>query len=101
MSSLYRVLREKFSLLKLAYETSIDEISGADIVYTDGLAAEAKFKIIFTINKSYITTVYVKDDGAWFSTVDNYVIKKAMKAWIEAVSNPEVPAVEVPPLNQP
>lgn len=95
MSSLYRVLREKFSLLKLAYpEIVIDEISGADIVYTDGLAGEAKFKIIFTINKSYITTVYVKDDGAWFSTVDNYVIKKAMKAWIEAVSNPV-------PVNQP
>lgn len=98
MSNLYRVLREKFSILKRDYPDAIlEDIVSSDIVYTDGLAAEAKFKIVFSIYGKYITTIFIKDDGSWFSTVGSATVKKAIRDWIQSVTI-ELPSLEVPVL---
>ena len=34
-----------------------------------------------------MTTVYVKDDGSYYLTIDNIVIKKAIKKWIDTVKD--------------
>ena len=95
MSSFYRVLREKFSLLESEYpEAKLEDVTATDVYYTDGMAADAKFKIVFSKHEKYLTTVYVKDDGGWFSTVENYVIKLAMKAWIAEAATPELSVVD-------
>jgi len=88
MSNFYRVLQEKFSLLESEYpEAKLEDVTATDVYYTDGMAQDAKFKIVFSKHEKYLTTVYIKDDGGWFSTVENYVIKLAMKAWIQAVTS--------------
>jgi len=87
MSNHYRILQEKISLLKLIYpEVALYEITSADIYYTDGLAVDAKFKISFSNLGKYMTTVYVNPDGTWFSTVDSFLVKKAMTDWIKEVN---------------
>ena len=87
MSNHYRILREKISLLKLIYpEIALYEVSSADIYYTDGLAVDAKFKISFLSYGKYISTVYVKADGTWFSSVASLLVKKAMTDWIQEVN---------------
>lgn len=85
----YKVLEQNFNILQIEWpkailDTSIDE---QDNIATDGMAAEAKFKIIFIHNGLYMSTVYVNSAGDWFSTMDNVVVKKTMKSWTQALLN--------------
>lgn len=81
-------LIDKFNILKNEWPLcEISNISGTDLYYTDGMAADAMFKIQFHQGEFYITTVYVKEDGTYYLTVDNIVIKLAIKKWIDTVKD--------------
>jgi hypothetical protein len=100
MSNHYRILREKINLLKLIYpEIALYEVSSADIYYTDGLAVDAKFKISFLSDGKYVSTVYIKTDGTWFSTVDSPPVKKAMTDWIQEVNLMSQSQLPLEPVN--
>ena len=81
-------LIDNFNILKNEWPLcEISNISGTDLYYTDGMAADAMFKIQFHQGEFYITTVYVKEDGTYYLTVDNIVVKKAIKNWIDTVKD--------------
>ena len=86
MSNVYKLLEANFTILQKDYPDAIlDTVKSDDVFNTDGMAGEAKFKIIFIQQRQFLTTVYVKDDGSWFMTADSIVIKKKMRDWIESV----------------
>lgn len=81
-------LIDNFNILKNEWPFSeISKINGADLYYTDGMAADAMFKIQFYQGEFYITTVYIKEDGTYYLTVDNIAIKLAIKNWIDNVKD--------------
>ena len=81
-------LIEHFNILKNEWPLcEISNISGTDLYYTDGMAADAMFKIQFHQGGFYITTVYVKEDGTYYLTIDSIIVKKAIKKWIDTVKD--------------
>ena len=81
-----QILLEKWPDAKMYFITELD------IFNTDGMAEGSKFKIEFIQNDVYISSVYIKENGLWFSTVDNFMIKKIMQCWITTItSNIQVP----------
>ena len=86
MSTFYKVLQDNFKLLQNEFpQATMENIFAIDILETDGMATEAKFKIVVSHHDIFLTTVYVRNDGGWFMTADSIVIKKAMKTWIESL----------------
>lgn len=86
MNTFYTELQAKFSLLQADYpDATMEHVLAIDILQTEGLALGAKFKIVFTQGKEFLTTVYVMDDGVWFMSVNSATIKKAMRAWVREV----------------
>ena len=86
MSTFYKVLQDNFKLLQNEFpQAAMDTIYAIDLIETDGMATEAKFKITVSQHDIFLTTVYVRDDGGWFMTADSILVKKAMKAWIESL----------------
>lgn len=63
-------------------DAKIGDVEDIDVFYTDGMAKDAKFKIMISQQGVYLSTVYVKEDGEWFMTMDSVVIKKTMRAWV-------------------
>jgi len=83
MSNFYRVLQDNFSIFQESFpDAKMADVEEIDVFYTDGMAKDAKFKIMISQQDIYLSTVYVKDDGEWFMTMDSIVIKKAMRAWV-------------------
>lgn len=62
-------------------------ISQLDLQNTEGLAEGSKFKLEFIQNGTYVASVYIKETGEWFSTVENSMIKMAMKSWMSMKSS--------------
>jgi len=86
MSTFYKVLQDNFKLLQNEFpQATLENIFVIDILETDGMATEAKFKIVVSQHDIFLTTVYVRDDGGWFMTADSILVKKALKTWIESV----------------
>ena len=83
MSNFYRVLQDNFSIFQESFpDAKIGDVEDIDVFYTDGMAKDAKFKIMISQQDIYLSTIYVKDDGEWFMSMDSVVIKKAMRAWV-------------------
>jgi hypothetical protein len=83
MSNFYRVLQDNFSIFQESFpDAKMGDVEGVDIFYTEGMAKDAKFKIMVSQENIYLSTIYVKDDGEWFMTMDSVVIKKAMRTWV-------------------
>ena len=81
-------LIDNFNILKNEWPLcEILNITWADLYYTDGMATDAVFKIQFHQGGLYMTTVYVKDDGSYYLTIDNIVIKKAIQKWVDTVKD--------------
>ena len=70
------MFQESFPDAKMA------DVEEVDVFYTDGMAKDAKFKIMISQQNIYLSTIYVKEDGEWFMTMDSIIIKKAMRAWV-------------------
>ena len=87
MSNFYRVLQDNFSIFQESFpDAKMGSVEEIDVFYTDGMAKDAKFKIMISQQDIYLSTVYVKEDGEWFMTMDSIVIKKAMRAWVLKVT---------------
>ena len=87
MSNFYRVLQDNFSMFQESFpDAKIGDVEDIDVFYTDGMAKDSKFKIMVSQEDIYLSTIYVKDDGEWFMTMDSVLIKKAMRAWVFKLS---------------
>lgn len=85
-TSLGLKLKGEFAKLKTAWpDCKLDEVNGVDLYYTDGMSTGAIFKVLFYQSGLYITTVYIKDDGTFYSTMSNILIKNIVIKWIETV----------------
>ena len=81
-------LKLNFDKLQVKWHgCELENVTGADIYYTDGMAEGAAFKIIFKQRTIYITTVFIMKNGDWFSTdhKTNILIKTAINGWIDRV----------------
>lgn len=79
-------LMDSFHLLKNEWPTcEINAIDKADNYYTDGMATDSIFKIQFYQAGLYLTSIYVKNDGTYYQTIDNILIKKIISKWVNTV----------------
>jgi len=58
----------------------IEEVTSADLLYTDGSSKDSVFKILFSCN-GHVTTAYVYRPGMWWLTIKDDGVTKALKAW--------------------
>ena len=83
MNNFYRVLQDNFPTFQESFpDAKMADVEEVDVFYTDGMAKDAKFKIMISQQGIYLSTVYVKDDGEWFMSMDSVLIKKAMRTWV-------------------
>lgn len=83
MPNQYTVSQDDINFLLNKWpESKLYTISQLDLHNTEGLAEGSKFKIEFIQNGTYVASVYIKENGEWFSTVENSMIKMAMKSWM-------------------
>jgi len=79
-------LRNNFTRLKAIWpECEIGEVTASDLYYSDGMSQGAIFKILFYQGRLYITTVYIKNNGTFYSTMGNIAIKNIIIKWIESI----------------
>ena len=83
MSNAAQKLRGFLSLLAVdsKYRVSLEELSGADMYYTDGRAQNCDFKLLFSENNIVVCIYYVYSSVDFFGT-ENPVIETALKKWI-------------------
>jgi hypothetical protein len=84
MTSLAQQLRKKIGLLKSNYRVDLEELTTADMYYTDGVAERCDFKLLFSENAVVFAIFYVFPDGDFFGTDTATEAKKCIETWIRA-----------------
>ena len=79
-------LIDNFAKLQAVWPNcEIGSVTANDTYYTDGMAADALFKIQFFQEGLYTTTVYFKENGNFYLTMSSVLVKKIVTDWIEEV----------------
>jgi hypothetical protein len=79
-------LKDNIHLLKELWpEVVLEEVSKLDDFYTDGLSIGSKFKLVLSLHKVFVGSVYVSDDGVWIDSSNKNLIKDPVNVWIEKV----------------
>jgi hypothetical protein len=84
MASLAQQLRKKIGLLKSNFRVDLEELTTADIYYTEGVAEQCDFKLLFSENGVVIAIFYVFPNGEFFGTEDATLAKQSIESWIKA-----------------
>ena len=84
MTSLAQQLRKKIGLLKSNYRVDLEELTTADMYYTEGVAERCDFKLLFSENAVVIAIFYVFPNGDFFGTEDATLAKQCIESWIKA-----------------
>lgn len=83
MSNFAQKLRKQVDLLKTTYRVDLEELTTADMYYTEGLAERCDFKLLFSENAVVVAIFYVFPDGEFFGTDGAFEAKKSIEAWIK------------------
>ena len=84
MSNFAQSLRKHIGLLKTDYRVDLEELTTADIYYTEGVAEQCDFKLLFSENAVVVAIFYVFPDGEFFGTDTAVEAKKGIELWITA-----------------
>ena len=84
MSNFAQNLRKHTAMLKSKYRVDLEELTTADVYYTEGVAERCDFKLLFSENAVVIAIFYVFPDGDFFGTDSAIEAKKSIESWIKA-----------------